>query len=97
MKSAVIRDVLDVWVAEKGGTWEPMEGRPGDRPCEWLIGESEVDYTRAIAFGDVQHYLISFNERASESLTMPISSDNAERLSPREIASLIAGIPVEEL
>src|SRR5258705_307987 len=42
MKSALIRDILDLWIREKGGRWEKIEGRPGERPHEYLIGEPEL-------------------------------------------------------
>ena len=96
MKSARIRDVLDVWVSEKGGRWEPMEGRPGDRPYEWLIADSELEYTRLETFRDIPHYVISFNRRVTDPLKHAASSDNAERLSRNEIAALIAAVPPEE-
>jgi FlaA1/EpsC-like NDP-sugar epimerase len=97
MKSALIKDVLDAWVAEKGGRWERMEGRPGDRPQEWLIGEPELEFTRSTAYDGITHYVISFNQRVDDSLKASISSDNAERLSRDEIVSLISNIPPEEM
>jgi FlaA1/EpsC-like NDP-sugar epimerase len=96
MKAAVIRDVLEVWIKEKGGRWEQMEGRPGDRPQEFLIGEPEMDYTRDEVIDGIRHYVISFNRRVPAPVTGVISSDTAERLSGAEIAGLISNVPVEE-
>jgi len=45
MKSALIRDILDLWIRERGGRWEKIEGRPGERPHEFLMGEPELAYT----------------------------------------------------
>jgi UDP-N-acetylglucosamine 4,6-dehydratase len=96
MKSALIRDVLDVWVKEKGGRWEPMEGRPGDRPQEFLIGEPEMEYTRDTTIDGIRHFVISFNQRVAAPVSGVISSDTAARLSYAEIAQLIANVPIEE-
>jgi FlaA1/EpsC-like NDP-sugar epimerase len=89
MKAAKIRDILDIWVQEKGGRWEKMEGRPGDRPQEFLIAQTELEYTFEKKYGGVTHYVVSFNERAANPLKTEVSSDNAEMLTRAEIASLI--------
>jgi FlaA1/EpsC-like NDP-sugar epimerase len=89
MKAARIRDILDLWVKERGGRWEKMEGRPGDRPQEYLIGETELEYTFARNYGGITHYVVTFNERAKEPLREVVSSDNAERLTAAEISRLI--------
>lgn len=96
MKSALIRDILDLWVGQRGGRWERMEGRPGERTDEFLIGELELPYTVETIFDQVPHYVISFNERAARPLPVPLSSANAERLSRAEILELIDNPPAEE-
>src|SRR6266498_960453 len=50
MKSALIRDILDLWIREKGGRWEKIEGRPGERAHEYLMGEPELPYTSRATF-----------------------------------------------
>ena len=89
MKSAAIRDILDLWVKERGGHWEKMEGRPGDRPQEFLIGETELDFTFETKYGGTPHYVVSFNERAKNPLKEIVSSDNADRLTAEEISRII--------
>lgn len=89
MKSALIRDILEVWVAEKGGRWEQIDGRPGERNLEYLIGDLELPYTTEIEFGGIRHFVISFNQKAPEALLFGLSSENAERLSAEEIRTLI--------
>ena len=42
MKAALIRDVLEIWVAEKGGSWKIIDGRPGERNREFLVGGLEL-------------------------------------------------------
>ena len=96
MKSSLIRNILEVWVKEIGGKWETMEGRPGDRLYECLIGELELEYTKDVIFNNYKHYLISFNSKVNKSLETIISSDNAERLSDNEIKELLMNAHVED-
>ena len=94
MKAAQIREILDVWVAEKGGRWEPIAGRPGDRLDEDLIGDTELPYTRELTLDGVRHFLVSFNTKVEHPIPQMLSSSNAERLSREEIAALI--VPPKE-
>ena len=96
MKSSLIRNILDVWVKEIGGKWETMEGRPGDRLYECLIGELELEYTREVIYKNIKHYLISFNSKVENPLKAVISSDNAERLTDDEIKSILMNTPTED-
>jgi FlaA1/EpsC-like NDP-sugar epimerase len=96
MKSALIRDILELWVREKGGRWERMEGRPGERTDEYLLGDLELPYTREVCYDGVPHYVISFNERSPAPPREALTSANAERLTEAEILALIDNPPVEE-
>ena len=96
MKSSLIRNILEVWVKEIGGKWKTMEGRPGDRLYECLIGELELEYTREIIYNDIIHYLISFNNKVDHPLEAIISSDNAERLTDDEIKFILMNAPTED-
>jgi FlaA1/EpsC-like NDP-sugar epimerase len=89
MKSALIRDLLTVWVETRGGAWEPMEGRPGERDDEFLIGEIELPYTSEVVYDGVPHYLIAFNQKSARPVAAPLSSQNAERLSRAEMVDLL--------
>jgi UDP-N-acetylglucosamine 4,6-dehydratase len=97
MKAALIRDVLETWVTEKGGSWKKIDGRPGERNQEFLVGELELPYVRAISINDVTHYVISFNEKVETPLDRVVCSDNAERLTIAEIRSLILNSPAHEV
>ena len=97
MKAALIRDILTLWVEHKGGSWKQIEGRPGERDDEFLVGDLELPYTRAIDYDGVQHFVISFNERVPKPLEFGLSSANTDRLSKQEILDLIDNPPVEEL
>ncbi len=97
MKAARIRDILDIWVEAKGGSWQKMDGRPGDRPYECLIGEAELEFTRQADFGVVPHYVLCFDNRVDKPLPRVVSSENVERLTRDEILSLIESPTAEEL
>ena len=96
MKAALIRDLLDVWIREKGGRWEQIEGRPGEREDEFLVGELELPHTTCVTMGGVLHYLISFNETSDAPLDQEVSSANVERLSGDEMVRLIDSAPGEQ-
>ncbi len=89
MKASLVRDILEVWVGSRGGTWKVIEGRPGDRPDEDLIGELELPYTRVAQFGGVDHFVIAFNTKSAAPPATALSSANAERLTPDELLTLI--------
>ena len=89
MKSAQIKDLLDTWVEAKGGRWETMEGRPGERDDEFLIGDLELAYTREVDFGGVKHFVITFNEKALKPLEVGLSSANTQRLTKPEMLEIL--------
>lgn len=89
MKAAQIQDLLDVWTAEKGGRWERMSGRPGERDDEFLIGDIELPYAYEAIYDGVKHFIISFNEKLATPLDTGLSSANTERLSREEMLGLI--------
>jgi UDP-N-acetylglucosamine 4,6-dehydratase len=96
MKAAKIEDILNLWVSTKGGKWERIVGRPGDRTDEFLIGELELPFACEKGFGGITHYVISFNQRVEKPLQQCISTANAVRLNEREILSIINNPPLEE-
>src|SRR5207253_8001999 len=97
MKAARIRDILDLWIREHGGRWEKIEGRPGERPHEYLIGEPELLYTSTVDLKGTRHYVITFNQPVSRPLVAPFCSATAERLSEQELLDIINSPPPEEL
>jgi FlaA1/EpsC-like NDP-sugar epimerase len=96
MKSSLIREILELWVTHKGGRWERIGGRPGERNLEYLIGDLELPYTRERCFDGVPHFVISFNEKAEVPIGVGLNSDNAERLTSAEILAIIDNPPQEE-
>ncbi|HAZ07733.1 MAG TPA: capsule biosynthesis protein CapD [Elusimicrobia bacterium] len=96
MKSAQIEALLKVWIKHKGGSWEKIAGRPGDRLDEFIFGEAELPFTSECKYGDVPHYAISPNTRIERPLKECVSSANVERLSEQEILAIINDPPLEE-
>ena len=96
MKAAQIEDILQTWIEEKGGKWEKIEGRPGERDDEFLIGDLELAYTEELDFDGIKHYLISFNDKVANPVKFGLSSANTDRLSRAEILSIINNPPIEE-
>lgn len=86
MKSAKIEDLLNVWCDRLGGSWEVVDGRPGERTDEYLVGESETSYAERTVFGDI---LISPNTLSKHPINH-ISTATAERLTKDEMAVLIS-------
>lgn len=97
MKAARIRDILELWIAQNGGSWHQIEPRPGERPHEYLIGEPELLYTSESEFDGAQHYVISFNEPSPRPLPAVLCSDSAVRLSDQEVLDIINNPPPPEL
>jgi UDP-N-acetylglucosamine 4,6-dehydratase/5-epimerase len=89
MKAAQISDLLTVWIEAKGGRWERMEGRPGERDDEFLIGDLELPYTSELDINGVKHFLISFNQKVEKPLAVGLSSANTTRLTRDEMLRLI--------
>lgn len=96
MKAAQIGDILNLWIEHKGGRWQKIQGRPGDRDDEYLLGETELAYAEEAEFGGLLHYIISFNEKTSLPARQVLSSANAERLSEQEILNLINSAPEDD-
>jgi hypothetical protein len=96
MKAAQIEDILRVWSRHKGGSWEKVSGRPGERDDEFLIGDIEIPYTSELELDGVTHYLLSFNEKAEKPVSFGLSSANTDRLTDAEILDLISNPPLEE-
>jgi UDP-N-acetylglucosamine 4,6-dehydratase len=89
MKAAQIKDLLTVWTESRGGRWERMEGRPGERDDEFLIGDIELPYARAVDYDGIEHYIISFNKKVQQPLKVGLSSANTQRLTRDEMLALI--------
>jgi len=89
MKAAQISDLLEVCADAWNCRWQQIDGRPGERDDEFLIGDIELPFTREVDFGGVQHYLIGFNEPSGVGMSRGLSSANTERLTQSEMAELV--------
>lgn len=96
MKAAQIQDILTAWCEQEGARWERIEGRPGERHEETLIGEQELPFTREIIYDGIKHYVISFNKLSSSPPQSCLSAGNTERLTRDEILRLINSPPPDE-
>lgn len=97
MKAAQIEDILRVWTKNKGGRYEKVEGRPGERDDEFLIGELELPYTEEVEYNGTTHYLISFNKKVAQPVALGLSSANTDKLTDNEILAIINNPPIEEI
>ena len=97
MKAAQVEDILKVWTKNKGGKYEKIEGRPGERDDEFLIGDLELPYTKEVDYNGVTHYIISFNEKVKKPISFGLSSANTDKLTDKEILEIINNPPVEEI
>ena len=96
MKAAQIGDILRVWTDSYGGTWDKIDGRPGERNDEYLIGNLELPYTKEKQYNGITHYIISFNNKVNNPLKIALSSGNTDRLTDAEILAIISTPPIEE-
>lgn len=96
MKSAKLEDIIKLWVAQEDATYQRIAGRPGERNDEFLIGEAELPYTRSANYGDVRHFVISFNRKVEDPVELALSSSNTDRLTDEEILAIVNNPPVEE-
>lgn len=93
MKSAQINDLLDTWISTFGGSWKTIDGRPGERQDEFLIGESEVPFCEEKEFCGEKYFVLDQNKKSNSPIKSSFSSFDAERLSKSEMETLIRNIP----
>lgn len=89
MKAAMIRDILNVWVSEFGGSWKKIDGRPGERDDEYLVGEAEIPYTKKIEIDDKIFYVIDPSAKSDDCVSDIVYTGNATSLNRDEILKLI--------
>lgn len=97
MKAAQIQDILHAWCEQEGARWQRIEGRPGERNEETLIGEQELPFTREVSYDGIKHYVISFNKLSAAPPKFCLSAGNTERLTREEILKIINNPPEDEV
>ncbi len=93
MKSAQVSDILDVWSKVYNVPWERIQGRPGDKDDEVLIGGIEIPNTQELNINGKPHFYVNFKKKFENTLTTEVSSANAIRLNEEEIKQLITVLP----
>ena len=94
MKSAQMLNIIKIWTRMTKSTWKQIEGRPGERVDEFLIGEIEHPYTIKINIDGKTHYMIIPNVKCNNPITEEISTKTAERLHDVEIMYLLNKEPM---
>lgn len=89
MKSTQIKTILNLWKQKYKISWKKMNERKGDKQDEFLIGNSELPFTKKIFINGKKHFLISFNEKVKNKLKKSLSTKNSEKLKNKEIINLI--------
>lgn len=89
MKSVKMKDIIDVWMKKFGGRWEFENERPGERLHEYLVGESETEYTELCVINGDDYFLIHPNNKAKYPIKTSYSTFNASKFTADEILELI--------
>ena len=89
MRSALMIDVLKVWINKFGGNYKIIGGRKGDRIDEYLIGENELQYTSKIMNKKKNYFIVDFNKKDKNFIKKIISSENSKKLNDTEIFDLL--------
>jgi len=89
MKSCKLIEIIKVWNKKFGGSYKVIKGRDGDRLDEYLIGKNELEFTTKISRNKKIYFLINFEKKVKKPLKRIISSENAEKLSTKEISRLL--------
>lgn len=93
MKSALMGDILNVWIKNHGGSWEKTKERLGERTDEFLVGDLELEYSKELMIDGIMHYIVSPNEKSDTPMKRNINSENCEKLNEEEILTLINAHP----
>ena len=96
MKAAKLKDILDVWKEEKGIKVENLPERPSEREDEFLIGDTELEYSTEVTFNNLKHFILDFSNKSKSPLKHSLSAKKANKLNRTEILSLINNPPEEE-
>ncbi|WP_018630769.1 SDR family NAD(P)-dependent oxidoreductase [Niabella aurantiaca] len=93
MKSAQVRDFLDVWSEYYKVPWKQIDGRPGDKLDEVLIGRIEIPHTKELEMNGKNYFYINYRKKFENDLKDEVSSLNAARLSKQELQHIIVNQP----
>lgn len=91
MKSSRVSVVLDIFCKLFDCKWVEGDRRPGERNNEFLVGESELEFTEKFL---EDHYFITPNKKSLNPPYNALHSGNAVKLTPEEIEKLCLSMPL---
>jgi len=89
MKSSRMIDFLKVWKKNYKVNYKIIENRKGDRLDEFLIGKEELKYSYSLQLNKKKYYVVDFNKLSKKPLKKIVSSQNAKKLTEKEIKNII--------
>ena len=89
MKSAYIKEILEIYSSIYKCNWKKTKKRIGDKKHEFLVSENELPYSSKINIDNKEHFIISPLEKVKIPLIKTFSTMNSEKLSDAEIKKLI--------
>ena len=89
MKASRLRDILEVWVRHKGGTWQDVGARAGERSQEYLVGYAELRFAYEKDINGLKYYVIDFSRPSPAPPASVLGSDDAERFTEPELLKII--------
>lgn len=93
MKAVLIKDILDLFAEQKHVSWEQIAARPGERVDEYLLGDSELEYSERRELDGLVHYLFTPNRRPDHPVVDHLISSSAPQFSKEELLEFINGEP----
>ena len=89
MKSCKLIEIIKIWTQKFGGVFKIIKSRKGDRLDEYLIGLNELEFTKKFRKKRKNYYLINFEKKSNKPLKNIVSSENASKLTKKEILEII--------
>lgn len=89
MQVVDFQDLQQAWANTWGGHFDPIAPRIGDSADEWLIGETELDFTTRWFIDNHPYYLIDPHKKAQTALEEPLFTLNAPMFSSETLQQLL--------
>lgn len=93
MKAILIGDALNLFASKAEVNWEQIPARPGERIDEYLLGDSELEYSQRLELDHITHYLFTPNRRPEHPVHEILTSSTALQFSKDEILAFIDAGP----
>lgn len=93
MKSAKVRDILDVWCDLYKVKWKKINSRKGDKLDEYLISPNEMNKSFKMKIKKNEFIALNKNSKSKKPLIKKYNSKNAKKLNKKEIKDLILNKP----